>query len=675
MSRRPSRGWRGVAALSGFLWLAVNASTAAEIPSPTQSSLTNLAELPLEQLGQIPIESVAGASRYEQKVTHAPSSVSIVTADEIKKFGYRTLADVLRSVGGLYVDYDRNYSYLAARGFRRPGDYNSRVLLLVDGHRVNDDVYDSWLMGTDAIVDVDLIDRVEVIRGPSSSIYGNNAFFGVVNVLTRRGRQMNGAEASAEAGSFGTYAGRFSYGGMFTNGVEMLLSGSWYDSAGQRNLYFREFDSPDTNHGLARDRDGDEAQHAQASLSYRDFTLSGAFSQRKKDVPTASYGTVFNDGREATTDLRAYADLKYQHEFSEDTTLMARVSYDHYSYQGIYPYDYAAPGAPPDLVLNKDDNWGDWITTEWQVTQRVFDRHTLVLGAEYRENLLEHQANYDLAPPYVYELRDHADRNAGVFAQAEIAILTNLTLNAGVRYDYYDTFGGTVNPRAGLIYQPWTRSTFKLLYGQAFRAPNEYELSYQTPASPPLVPEDIRTYELVYEQSLAKYYRLTASGYYYQIDHLISSPGGAEPFANIDQAEARGAELELEGRYPSGVLARLSYALQRAEDARTHVEFPDSPRHMAKFNFIVPLYQDKVFSGLEFQYMSGLRTMANHETDNFLVANLTLFSQKVFKGLEISASLYNLLDSRYGYPGTQNHREDVIYQDGRSFRLKLTYKF
>src|SRR6185369_11958315 len=156
---------------------------------------------------EIKVESVYGASKYEQKVTQAPSSISIVTGEEIKLFGHRTLADVLRGVRGLYVSDDRNYSYLGIRGFLRPGDYNTRILVLIDGHRMNDAVYDAAYVAREATIDVDLIDRVEVIRGPSSSIYGSSAFFGVINIITKRGGQLNGVEASTEVGSFDSYKG------------------------------------------------------------------------------------------------------------------------------------------------------------------------------------------------------------------------------------------------------------------------------------------------------------------------------------------------------------------------------------------------------------------------------------------------------------------------------------
>ena len=127
----------------------------------------DLTEMSLEDLMNIP---VMGASKYAQKLSEAPADVSIVTREEIKKYGYRTLADILRSVRGFYVTYDRNYSYLGVRGFNRPGDYNMRILFLVDGHRLNDNVYDCALIGTDFPLDVDLLDRVEIIRGPSYAL-------------------------------------------------------------------------------------------------------------------------------------------------------------------------------------------------------------------------------------------------------------------------------------------------------------------------------------------------------------------------------------------------------------------------------------------------------------------------------------------------------------------------
>jgi len=130
---------RGLRALPVALLAALWCATALGQPPPGQPppAQRSLEELSLEELMDVRVETVQGASRFEQKVTEAPALVTIVSGDQIRRLGHRTLADVLRSVGGLYVSDDRNYMRLGVRGFARPGDYNTRILLLVDGHRIN----------------------------------------------------------------------------------------------------------------------------------------------------------------------------------------------------------------------------------------------------------------------------------------------------------------------------------------------------------------------------------------------------------------------------------------------------------------------------------------------------------------------------------------------------------
>jgi hypothetical protein len=253
----------------------------------TTTNASDLTELSLETLMEIEVPKVFGASKIEQRTTEAPSSVTVINADEIKRYGHRTLADVLQSVRGLHVSYDRNYAFLGTRGVSL-GDFNSRILLLVDGHRVNNNLTDGAFIDTAFLLDVDLIDRVEVIRGPGSVLYGNNAFFGVINVITRTGKQLNGAEVSGEFAEFDTYKGRATFGKAFTNGVQLLLSGTYYDSAGPDKLSYKEFNTPAQNNGVAQNMDGDSFKSFFGSLSYRDFTLEGAFSSREKAIPRPS---------------------------------------------------------------------------------------------------------------------------------------------------------------------------------------------------------------------------------------------------------------------------------------------------------------------------------------------------------------------------------------------------
>ncbi len=207
-------------------WLAGLPATRAQEAGST--NVAGLKPLDLEQLFEVKVQTVCGASKHEQKVTEAPSFISIVTQDDIKQYGHRTLGEVLCSAAGFYVTDDRGYNAVGIWRINIPGAFGGRLLITVDGHRLNDPICDTAASGTDFLLDVNLRDRVEVIRGPGSSlygIYGNNAFFEVINDITRKGRDVNGTEFSASAGSFDTYTGRASFGNRFTNGVELLATG------------------------------------------------------------------------------------------------------------------------------------------------------------------------------------------------------------------------------------------------------------------------------------------------------------------------------------------------------------------------------------------------------------------------------------------------------------------
>jgi outer membrane receptor for ferrienterochelin and colicins len=233
-----------------------------------------------------------------------------------------------------------------------------------------------------------------------------------------------------------------------------------------------------------------------------------------------------------------------------------------------------------------------------------------------------------------------------------------------------------------LIYNPWEKSTFKAIYGTAFRAPSFYEISS---SSQVLKPEKITGYELVYEQGIGAHLRSSLSGFYNQMDDLLVFSSGT--FTNF-AAQTKGVELALEASWPSGIRGRASYSFQSTRDKVAGWDLPDSPNHLLKFDLTVPLVRDKLFAGLEFQYTSDRFSLHNTTDLNgqpitvqgetaggFGVVNLTLFSRNLVKNLEVSASVYNLLDCRYNDPASSFHTMDLIRQDGRSFRLKVTYRF
>ena len=167
--------------------------------------------------------------------------------------------------------------------------------MLVNGHRVNDSVYDQAPIGADFGIDVALFDRVEIIRGPASSLYGTSAFFAVVNVITRSGASLAGISVEIDAGTLGTAMARISGGKRFANGVDLIVSGTLDRVGGDNRLYFPAFDTPTTNSGVAEDLDAERIGDVYGRLTVGDFAFMAAVGRRSKFVPTASFGTIFNE--------------------------------------------------------------------------------------------------------------------------------------------------------------------------------------------------------------------------------------------------------------------------------------------------------------------------------------------------------------------------------------------
>jgi iron complex outermembrane receptor protein len=203
--------------------------------------------------------------------------------------------------------------------------------------------------------------------------------------------------------------------------------------------------------------------------------------------------------------------------------------------------------------------------------------------------------------------------------------------------------------------------------------------SFGLAGNPRLQPETIKTYEVVLERSVGNRFRVAASGYYYTIDDLISQTVDLDlerlKFDNIDSIEAKGVEVDVEGKWRALFEGRLSYALQETTDEKTGKLLTNSPRHMVKFNLIAPLLRDRLFAGLEVRYLSARRTLSGKRASDFFMTNLTVFSQNWLDRVEFSGSIRNFFDEQYGDPGSGEHRQDIIEQNGRTFWLKLKYAF
>ncbi len=628
------------------------------------------------------IPSVFSASKYEQKVTKAPASISIVTADEIKKWGYRTFDQILASLKGFYTTRDRNNAYVGARGFGLPSDNNSRVLLLIDGHRFNDNIFEAFDASEFFPIDIDVIERVEVVRGPSSSLYGTNAVFGVINVITKRGRDLNGVNIKSSYGTNDALKNSISVGKRFNNGIEAFVTGTFYESEGFNRLFYKEFESQ--NNGLSIGNDGEQSRKLMAKLAYGDFSFQGLHVDRTKDIPTASFGRAFNSHEQTFIDQANFFELKYDHTFDNQLNIQSRISYNNYRLRGDIPLAFLAPNKQP--PVNNLLFYGEWWRAEIEASKLMWDDHHITFGGQFQGNFNQNLINFDTQQTYLN--KDEKTYQWALYIQDDYGITDNLTLNAGVRFDYYSIFGSTINPRVGLIYNPWLNTTFKLLYGEAFRAPNQFELNYEVQnvqnANPKLQPETLDTLEFIIEHYFTRQLRGEFNVFRTNIqDNIIATAvgGGVVKNQNARNVESTGVEAQIENNWENGFQGRLSYSWQQTINKDTGERLSNSPEHMVKLNLIAPLWQDRVFLGFETQFMSSRKVPPKFpggsvgRVNDYVVSNLTFFTQNWLKGLELSAGAYNIFDVRYFDPASADHDQNAIQQDGITFRVKASYDF
>lgn len=646
--------------------LTAAAATAQTRPAPDLSTMS------IEDL--LGVEVVTAASKFPQEVKEAPASITIVTADEIRRYGHRTLADILRSVRGFYTSYDRNYSYVGFRGFGRPGDYNTRVLLLVDGHRLNDPIYDMAPIGTDFPIDVSLIERVEVIRGPGSSLYGTNAVFAVINVVTRTAAQQKGIQAETFGGSLGTRAASVSVGHVFGGRRELLVAGSLHAANGGKNLYYPEYDQGGPGQGIAADLDHDESKNVFGSLAIGHFSFAGAAVSRSKQVPTGAFDAVFGDDRLKVADDRAYLSASYESPVRRGWSVTGRLGYDYYGYEGVFPFDYGEP----EPVLWLDHARSHVVSGEITTRRRFAGGHLVTMGAEVRRQFQNSMSADDNTGRIVDIQRPGVI--LGAYIQDEVRVFPWLLLNAGARVDRYPTFGSRATPRAGVVLLPRTQTAIKFLYGRAFRAPNPYELYYYSAmAGRTLEPEEVRNSEVVWEEYISNRVRTAVTGFRYRADMIIEQASidvefvGADIyFRNAGAVEGTGFEAEVEVKLARGMSSRFSHSYVRARDLVTHAPVSNSPSNLSKLALQIPVAA--FFVGIEGQFVGERLTLAGEPLSGFFVPNVILTSPQA-RRVSFTFGVYNVFDHAYSDPGAEEHLQQAIPQDGRSALARVRVRF
>ncbi|MVF11350.1 TonB-dependent receptor [Ketobacter sp. MCCC 1A13808] len=579
-------------------------------------NVDSLLALSLQELGEISVSIATGSPK---SITGAPAGASLITANDIYTMGALTLEDALQTVPGLYIS--RASVSNAPRYFFRgvASRHNPQALLLVNGVPMSGLFLGdrSQHLPNQYSLPAKIIERIEIIRGPGSALYGADAFAGVINVITTGAEDLETTAASIAGGSFDTVRSTLKqpFQAGEANGVLLL---SYQASEGDRSNEITHdlqtnidqfMQSPPVSEAPAPPQNSLKTYDARVDLSWDKLRIR-AGTMRAWDIGT---GTGISDALDA--DGRFVHDTSgmditwTDNELVENLLLEAKISYLHTHFRSSPSVQLFPPGAFfgafPDGAMSlysvAEENAQAGITAAFNGVES----HRITVGSGYHWGDLYKTTGYNnsqfmngvFSPrPAFVETADTADifmperqrTSYYVFAQDEWLIAPSWELTAGIRYDDYDDIGSTVNPRAALVWQTSESWTSKLLYSEAFRVPSFSELwvtSNPTAlGNPNLNPEKLRSTELVLIWQPGQQFTTTLNLYQFYIeDYIDFVSDGASSTAvaqNIGRFEGSGAELEF--RYPISEQWTLlsNYSYQQTQDTSTRQDLGLAPTQM-----------------------------------------------------------------------------------------------
>lgn len=670
-----------------------------EKDSVTTSSLFDLS---LEDLMNIEIVS---AVKQSQNITDAPSVVYVITENQMKERGYLSVGEALNSVAGLDIITDHYQPNMGIRGINGGLRSWSRLLkVMIDGQSVsfrsNSDNY------MDAsLIPIEAIEKIEIIRGPNSALYGKNAFLGVVNIITKSGSKLKNASISHylaninENSSFGLST---IWGGKREH-LDLLFASSYsqIDKSGLSpynvpgNNAYTEFDVSQNNES--------NPLSVFMKLAYEKENIGRIVLDANQQIINShaeflDWGTLTHNNKISI--FNGYERLTYTKDLFEN-------------FNAIFSLAHATGKPLKHEILDTDSDPSEWIErdvgyTSYDLSADIsysFDEiNNFSMGIDYTSDMHDHQKYYTVNSAGIRTLNPGGSEgiknfnNLGVYLQMifnaaeffSFSYLNDLTLTAGYRFDYHNIYGDVLTYRIAAVYGINDKLSTKLMYGTSFNAPSPVQLytNYIVPGgivgNPDLQPERAKTLEWSTLGKIIDNLSFNTSIFYTEIDNKIEYllPYGqtsnitAENVSNIYSA---GIETELNANFYNNS-AYLNYSYQKSILEKTdplleqiRVNTSLYPSHMIKFGDIYHLHKYFININLEGKYISSriasdqnnfiydpINYATNrYELDPYFLIDLTisstdlkLFNQGITK---ISLKLQNLLDTQYYYPGYYNY--------------------
>jgi outer membrane receptor for ferrienterochelin and colicins len=620
---------------------------------------------------------VVSASKREQPQNQVPASVSVITASDIELFGYRSLADVLRNQRGFYLHTDGLNWFAGERGFLRPGEWNARMMVLVDGRPTRETTYGQTHLDLDFVVPMEAVQRVEVVRAPGSGLYGGNAVFSVTNVITKTGADINGVQVKLQGGMQETARASLLFGKAFPDDWDVVAGITGYTSQGDKDIRYDGVTDAAHNFGHIRNADVEQVESGFLKIRHGELTLEADIASRLKGSRTARYQDSWFDPGYMRED-RANVALRLDHDLENGQSLHMMAYYGRYRYHQKEMYDDDGSGQSYWYTSNAESDWvGAEIYYDWQAT----DRCHLLLGADAVQGLRNQQEDHDSVSGSLLKVNPSFN-TWGLFAQGDYKVADWLSVSGGIRLNDTQRSGKDVGPRLAIILTPTRADTVKLLYGRAFRTPNLYEMFYSLPdantPNPNLKSEISDTYELAWERQDESGWRMSIGPYFWNMSRALDDrtlPDDSLQTQNIGSQRAYGFEAEIERRWENGARVRAYGAVTRAEhDGET---LTLSPAWILGAAVAIPIINERTFLAIEPQIVGPQKSDLGRYTSPTFITNVVLTSKDVTQGLDLQLGVYNIFGewARLPHSSSWDYYQPTLNYPTTQFIFSMTGRF
>jgi len=663
--------------------------------------------MPIEVMLFQEIPMVVSATLKHQKQSDAPAAITVVSAKEIKQHGYRTLKDLMNDIVGWVDVSDSNENITAVRGVYT--STTNKILILINGHRMNDLSLGRW--NTDQFLGMDVVDRVEFIRGPASVLYGTGALIGVVNIITKKGADLDGLYLRPEIRLYKEggkdYVANLTWGKKFED-LDVLLNFTYLNGEGAEIPQDASLDvAPSGQRQQAGKLYWNKYPYNYsmfAGVSYQDLSIDLRKDHTDRAVPRANHsaGGGFYDWysepiKPDYNEDTFYINLKYLHRLTDKQSITVNPSFhDFVLHEYTWLNPWGANRVPPLGTRGGQVSEEQHTQIKLYYENQLLDNLNIMAGVD--SLMANFISSYTVGNPAAADpnygriiqlIPDRHDSGlwllTGVLGQVIYSPLSNLEFTLSGRFDAFQGVAKPrFTPRAGVVYKPLDGLVAKLLYGQAYLSPEWDHIKSSTAgnaflSNPNLKPEDFEGYDLILEWSWQNL-RANLNLFKDRTQGLISSDkaGGISTYSNLGERNFQGGELELKYQPVKMAQVKASYSYVRNSGGTTEnalldnqiVGYPDS---VIRYGLeVIPLENATVnLEGRTYAKVRFADPLKNStEIPGWTTVDVT--ATYAIAALDLMVGVFNVADQSYELGGTVPR---PMARPGRSVQASIGYKF